>query len=405
MRRHRGQMALVAVLAAAAVLFGDGCYFLEDFLEDFVPARRVTEAATGIMVLCLDDTAPGGDGDGYLQAFEWTDEGRLREVNGPFNGEDCEYSDVDTARLHAIIAERGPVLPPVNDAVEPRRDVLENVFGRLSPIPGAPFFTKNSGLPQTCSMTSTFYMVNHVRDTVSHYALCPLQVIRRIGVRSRPLQAELTPDGSTLVVTSYDSGITLIDTATDTVTATINTPNRYPNGIAISRDGQLAYVTNYNDVSSGVFVVDLGTRQIVANIPTSAFPKSVLLTPDGSQLWVLYYQGGSIDIIDTLTLTLNGSVPVNGQADTGMAFNPTGTRAYIAVRRGQLAVIDTATLQYVTTLLVDANPTDVVFTPDGDNIFVRGTSGELWRIDARHDRVVGHLPVGGLAGMGLAIFE
>ena len=36
-----------------------------------------------------------------------------------------------------------------------------------------------------------------------------------VAVASRPLQMQLTPDGSLLMVTSYDSAITFIDPATD----------------------------------------------------------------------------------------------------------------------------------------------------------------------------------------------
>lgn len=249
-------------------------------------------------------------------------------------------------------------------------------------------------------------MVNHFSSTVTHYNLCPLGVIKRIPVGTNPLQLQATPDGGTLVVTRYDSGMVFIDTATDTVIATLNTPSMYPNGIAITPDGTKAYVTSYIDVNPVIMVVDLTKKVIASTIPTSVYPKSIVLTPDGSEAWILYYQSTQASVLDTLTGTIAATVSLGGQADTGIAFNPTGTRAYVPLASGQLAVFDTSTFSKVASIPVGAAPNDVVVTPAGDRAFVNSTaSNTLSIVDLTTNTLITNAQTRNPAQQGFVLFH
>ncbi len=392
--RRWSQWALVSLLAAGALVFGSGCIPVDFFVD-----------IDGVYVL-LCVYMPKANPPYQLRTYD-VFFGRF-DPDEETDGKPCNPSDQDDERNNTASqptsgAGASNNLPPQVAIVDRARAAVQSLFGSLPPLPGVPFPTGTSP-PPPCSSNATFYIVSHGNGTVGHYSLCPLRLLRTIGVQSNPLQLALTPDGATLVVTSYDHALTFIDTASDTVVATLATPNRYPNGIAISPDGQLAYVTNFYDVSQRVMVVDLAARKIVDEIPvTGAFPKSVILTPDGSQLWVLYYQSTSIDVIDTLTRTVNAQVPVAGQADTGMAFNPTGTRAYVAVSSGQLAVIDTATLRQVASVPIPS-PTEVAVTPNGQMVVVRGYSS-LTTVNARTNTVIGSTDLDAEGGMGLVVFH
>ena len=124
-----------------------------------------------------------------------------------------------------------------------------------------------------------------------------------------------------------------------------------PSGIAISPDGETAYVTSFNDTSPAVMIVNIASRSITSTIPLNTqWPHSLALTPDVSELYVAYPFSNQVDIIDTLTGTDFKSLNIG--APYGIAFSPNGTLAYIAsgaVAPGTLAVLDTASLQVVKT--------------------------------------------------------
>jgi YVTN family beta-propeller protein len=71
-----------------------------------------------------------------------------------------------------------------------------------------------------------------------------------------PVEIAMTPDGHAAYVTNRGSGtVSVIDTATDTVTATIRV-HYGPNRVAVAPDGRYAYVTNGG--SGTVSVIDTG---------------------------------------------------------------------------------------------------------------------------------------------------
>ena len=156
-------------------------------------------------------------------------------------------------------------------------------------------------------------------------------------------------------------------------------------------------------------MIDIINRRVLTTIPLPGnFPRVVALTPDGSQAWVNYYNGNVITIVDTLTNAVSGTLNIAAQVGNGMAFNPTGTRAFIAVNPNLLYVVDTATLSVLSRVTVGALPNDVAVTADGNDVLVTGGAQEgVWDIDARRYTVVSKpsTPVTGFGSMGLAVYR
>jgi YVTN family beta-propeller protein len=96
----------------------------------------------------------------------------------------------------------------------------------------------------------------------------------------------------------------------------------------------------------------------------------VVLTPDGSQAWIVPLRAEELLVLDTRTGALLGAVPVDA-GFSGIAMAPDGSRAYVTEPlSGRIAVVDTATRAVVATVPVGADTTDVAITPDGRRLVV-----------------------------------
>lgn len=224
---------------------------------------------------------------------------------------------------------------------------------------------------------------------------------RKIRVGLNPAAGAVTPDRKTLLVTNNGSGtISVVDLKSLSVVATIALPRgSAPDGIVLTKDGTTAYVTNFLPQGAAVFVIDIASRTVTATIPAEPFPPQVKLTPDGTQAWITSIFGNSVSIIDTLTSKQVGRQLVQGA--WGIAFNRTGTRAYVASSQlgGNVTVIDTTTYKILATIPVGPFPRDVAVSPRGRHVFVTHPDANyLTQIDTRTNTVVRTITVGFQAG-------
>ena len=200
-----------------------------------------------------------------------------------------------------------------------------------------------------------------------------------------PLQVAVTPNGSLALVTSFGSlsgnggAVTLINLSTNKITNTIMMPGGVtPNGLAISPDSTTAYIGNFTNPGQSIVVLDIASQKITATIPNVVqYPSGLTLTPDGSQLWVASPLGSEVDVIDTLTQT--EIFRLNISASTDIAFNSTGTMAYItsaSTTPGQVIAVDTATFQVETTYTVGNTPSDIQMSY-GDRFLVVNNENDV----------------------------
>jgi DNA-binding beta-propeller fold protein YncE len=183
--------------------------------------------------------------------------------------------------------------------------------------------------------------------------------------------------------------VNFIGLTANTVSFTLRTdPSINPAGIAITPDGTRAYVTSFNNINSVILVIDIASHAIMSTIPAAAWPQGAFVTPDGSQLWVSYPFGNEVDVFDTLTNTQSTARSVN--APSGIAFNSSGTRAYVASggTPGTLVEFDTATFQKLTSYTVGSYPVDVNVLPGGRFVIVNNFgSGNLSIVDTATGKV------------------
>ena len=176
----------------------------------------------------------------------------------------------------------------------------------------------------------------------------------------------MTPDGSKVYVASgggdINNTVSVIDTATNTVIATIPVGN-LPIGVAVTPDGSKVYVTNA--ISNTVSVIATATNTVIATIPVGLFyPWGIVVTPDGSKVYVAMdgstgscpFACSNVVVIATATNTVIATIGVpSGPA--GVAVTPDGSKVFVANQSGgNVSVIDTATNIVTTTIPVGDNP-------------------------------------------------
>jgi hypothetical protein len=275
-------------------------------------------------------------------------------------------------KSQAPVPPTQPVTPtePANDMLRPRTTSSGTVGYLPQAFLNLPFPALGSANPQPLAACSSsqpdVIQVNHDNATVNRITTCPLAAVTTIPVASNPLQIEITPDGTTALVTSYYNAVNFINLATNQVTYTLSTgPNIFPNGIAITPDGQNFYITNFLPSGASLLEYNLTTHQQIFSMAAPTYPQNLFLSPDGALLFVTFPYANQVWVLDTLTNTLVYTLSI--QAPRGIAFNSKGTKAYIAstdnpdlsVNPGFVKEFDTGTFQITNTYNVDVGPNDV----------------------------------------------
>jgi YVTN family beta-propeller protein len=91
----------------------------------------------------------------------------------------------------------------------------------------------------------------------------------------------------------------------------------------LSSDGSTLYVADGN--SDAVSVISTASDTVTATIPDAGGPVSVALTPDGSRLWVGGLTSGTVSVFDTADNSFVGSFDVgyNEEPNSGDGEEPT----------------------------------------------------------------------------------
>jgi YVTN family beta-propeller protein/VCBS repeat-containing protein len=193
-------------------------------------------------------------------------------------------------------------------------------------------------------------------------------VIASIPVGDSPYGVALSPDGKHAYVTNRNDGtVSVIDTATNTVTDTIApiTAGTYPEGVAVSPDGKHVYVVNSGRTVQGtldgtVLVIDTATDTIINSRVVGIDPSAVAVTPDGKYAYITNSGDGTVSVLDTATNEILGVLIPVGFRPVGVAVTPDGKYAYITNSGDHtVSVLDTATNTTVGNpipVAVDGNP-------------------------------------------------
>ena len=209
---------------------------------------------------------------------------------------------------------------------------------------------------------SQIYISNEDEAAVSVVDIASGTVVKSAKVGEQPEGVKVMPDGKAVWVTSEETGtIAVFDPASGKIVKTFKVGHR-PRSIAFMPDGKTAYVNAENDGT--VVVVDAVKDKMLEAIslgkPGAVKPMAVLLSQDGSKLFVSTGRGHMVFTINTATNKVAGSVEV-GPRPWGIALSPDGKTLYSANGpSNDISVVDIATNAVVKKIPAGSSPWGVI---------------------------------------------
>ncbi|MGZ5041481.1 MAG: cytochrome D1 domain-containing protein [Usitatibacter sp.] len=203
-------------------------------------------------------------------------------------------------------------------------------------------------------------------------------------------------------VPSPDSKLTVVDTATNHVVATLPT-GANPNGVAVTPAGHRVYVSNFDDGT--VTVIDAGNLRVLTTIPVGAHPLGLQVSPDGHSVAVATFgpNGAPLRTISVIDVASGSVTPIAvGLGPTSVAYNSSGSALYVSnFGDNTISVIDTGSLQTLATLNAPANPFALITNPSGTRVYVMhitnaaGAKSQVSVLDTFSNQVIATIPLAG----------
>ncbi|MDT8344567.1 MAG: beta-propeller fold lactonase family protein [Thermohalobaculum sp.] len=213
----------------------------------------------------------------------------------------------------------------------------------------------------------------------------------------------VTPDGSRLIVGSYDerpccaalpekpaevsaadhaahhvakpeaaaqpsvSTVSIVDTATRAIVRRIDVPGAVHH-VAVSPDGRTAAVTHPN--ANGITAIDLETLSVVATVETGTLPNYAAFSPDGAALYVSVAGDNAVAVLDAVTWTVQSRI-ATGASPEHLVLSPDGSRLFVNnVDDGTVSVIDPSKGRAVESLAIGSTLHGLDLSADGGTLFV-----------------------------------
>ncbi len=271
-----------------------------------------------------------------------------------------------------------------------------------------------TSIPTIAGAQPFAYVANSGSDTVSVIDTATNQVTATVPVGTSPEGVTISPSGAAVYVANFGAivqpgTVSIIDTATNTVIADVPAGIN-PVGIALGRSGQFAYVTDLNSAivspsdSGTISVIDTAARAVVATIQLDAEPAAIAITLDGRSAYVTHPGlGTAVSVIDTSTNAVSDFSA--GWSPQSLAISPDGSRLYVTnsfhpdpgVDTDTVTVVDTGTQSVVATIQLPAKsePEGIAISPDGAHAYVvNNGGGTVSVIDTASSAIVTSIPVG-----------
>lgn len=167
--------------------------------------------------------------------------------------------------------------------------------------------------------------------------------------------------------------ISVIDTSTNTVTATVPV-GFFPTGIAASPTGDFVYVLLYSDDVAYAINTSTNSLQNTISLPNGSKPIDIAVSPSGFP-FITNFSNATISIIDPSIMVTTKIFPVGSIFPIGIAITSDGTKAYVvnAVGPKNVKVINLSTNTIIATINSGTQSLGVAIAPNNSKAYVTNT--------------------------------
>jgi YVTN family beta-propeller protein len=224
-----------------------------------------------------------------------------------------------------------------------------------------------------------------------------------ISIGADPVAMQASSDGKKLFVAKKNDSVDVIDTASNTVSASITFGGNCvaPSSLALKGDGTFVYVTCQG--SNNLFWINTSTNAFTDVAPASVGPSPNFVTYDtkNNRVIVTNSVGNTVSVISEDSANAStlhqviATVPV-GTTPVGATALPDGSRIYVANQgSGNVTVIDSTNLNVKTTIPLAGPPDQILSSIDSLRVAVSvsGASRNVTSIDTTTDAVSATFPL------------
>jgi YVTN family beta-propeller protein len=208
------------------------------------------------------------------------------------------------------------------------------------------------------------YTANWSDNTISAVTLAT-GAVTSIALPGRPWAIAMSPVGDKLFAGLASNALAVIDTTKDRIATTFDTTPNFPESVIVSTDGSQVYIdptSTANPLGPGELesVSPLDGGVVAQPVTVGETPAFASISPDGSRVYTLNFLAGSISVVDTTSWQLIATV------DTGSGSQPiissstsSGLLVVTDFGTGNLKTVDFTTNAVVNTLALDGRPVGV----------------------------------------------
>jgi YVTN family beta-propeller protein len=255
--------------------------------------------------------------------------------------------------------------------------------------------------PRKPMLTGTVVAVNQQSDTITLIDLKTMEAYRHVQVVAGPHEAAVSPDGRMVVVTNYNKQgvgqqktLSLIALPSGDTIRTIDLGEyRAPHDV------------RWVDATRVVITVEGSQALLLVNTVTSAIERvfktdvavshMLALTTDRSRLYCSNMRDGSVSVFDFKTGQKIKDIPTGKECE-GVGVTPDGRWVWAGNRaEDSISIIDTQKLEVVKRIPSKGFPYRVQFTPDGKFALIpHAQASSLVVADVAKQEIVKSIPLG-----------
>lgn len=200
--------------------------------------------------------------------------------------------------------------------------------------------------------------------------------VKDIAVGSNPRGIAITPDGEYAYVTCPDGNMIYVIRLSDNAVAGNFSVDNSPWGVTIAPNGEYAYVTcPYDNI---VYIIRLSDNAVTGNFSVDISPWGIAITPDGEYAYIICAGSSTISVVRLSDNAVTGNFSVSSSPN-GIALTSDEAYAYVTCSSDNLVYITRLSDNIVIdNISIDTLPRGIAITPDGEKVYVaNGGSGTV----------------------------